>query len=139
VSVGDSQAVISTYLPQIFARLRAAAGAGVPIIAMNYYNPFLPEVWFATRSVAALQESVAQINALNGLLESIYAAAGVPVADVENAFQVNDLSLVGGTPLNVLRECEWTWVCTPPPHGPHIHANTEGYGVIAEALEQVVP
>jgi hypothetical protein len=55
-----------------------------------------------------VQAYVAQIAAFNGLLESIYAAAGDPVADVEGAFQVGDTTLIDGTPLDVLRECQWT-------------------------------
>jgi lysophospholipase L1-like esterase len=130
---------ILTYLPQILGRLRAAAGPGVPIIGMSYYGVFLPEVWEATHDLGAVQAYAAEVGALNDLLEGIYASAGDPVADVEGAFQVTDTTLVGGTPLNVLRECQWTWICAPPPHGPDIHANSAGYGVIAEAFEERLP
>jgi lysophospholipase L1-like esterase len=130
---------ILTYLPQILGRLRAAAGPGVPIIGMSYYGVFLPEVWEATHDLGAVQAYAADVGAFNDLLEGIYASAGDPVADVEGAFQVTDTTLVGGTPLNVLRECQWTWICAPPPHGPDIHANSAGYGVIAEAFEEQLP
>jgi hypothetical protein len=103
---------------------------------MNYYAVGLPAVWSATNDLSAVQAYIAQVNAFNGLLESIFAAAGDPVADVEDAFQVNDATFVGGTPLDVLRECQWTWICKPPPLGPDIHANSDGYGVIAQAFEQ---
>jgi lysophospholipase L1-like esterase len=132
-------ATILTYLPQILGRLRAAAGPGVPIVGMNYYGVGLPEVWNASHDLAAVQAYVAQVAAFNGLLEAIYGGAGDPVADVEGAFQVTDTTLVGGTPLNVLRECQWTWICASPPHGPDIHANSDGYGVIAQAFEQQLP
>jgi lysophospholipase L1-like esterase len=137
---GDqATATILAYLPQILVRLRASAGADVPIIGMSYYGVGLPGVWNATHDLLAVQAYIAQIDAFNGLLESIYAAAGDAVADVEDAFQVSDTTLVDGTPLNVLRECQWTWICTPPPLGPDIHANSDGYGVIAEAFEQQLP
>jgi lysophospholipase L1-like esterase len=138
---GDQAApTISTYLPQILAHLRAAAGPGVPIIGMNYYGVFLPEIWDATHDVTALQSYVVtQLNPFNGLLGTIYASAGDPVADVASGFQVGDTTLIGGTPLNVLRECQWTWICTSPPHGPDIHANSDGYGVIAQAFEEAMP
>jgi lysophospholipase L1-like esterase len=136
---GDqAAATILTYLPQILAGLRTAA-PGVPIIGMTYYAVGLPEVWGATHSLSALQAYIDQVTALNGLLESIYATAGDPVADVQGAFQVGDTTLVDGTPLDVLRECQWTWVCAPPPLGPDIHANTDGYGVIAKAFEEQLP
>ena len=132
-------AIIATYLPQILARLHAAAGPGVPILGMSYYGVGLPDVWESTHSLAALQAYIAAVGAFNGLLESIYAAAGVPVADVEGAFEVANTTLVDGVPLDVIRECQWTWICTPPPHGPDIHANSDGYGVIAQAFEEVLP
>jgi len=81
-------------LPVILTALRAAAGPDVPIIGMNFYDPFLPGAW-----------------AQGGLAQP---------------------------PLNVLRECEWTWACARPPVGFDIHANTDGYGVIAVAFEGVL-
>jgi lysophospholipase L1-like esterase len=137
---GDqATATIPTYLPQILARLRSATGPNVPIIGMNYYGVGLPAVWSATHDLSAIQAYIAQVDAFNGLLESIYAAMRDPIADVQDAFQVSDATLVDGTLLDVLRECQWTWVCTPPPLGPDIHANSDGYGVIAQAFEQVLP
>jgi lysophospholipase L1-like esterase len=103
---GDqAPATILTYLPQILAGLRTAAGPDVPIIGMSYYGVGLPAVWSATHDLSAVQAYIAQIVAFNGLLEFIYGAAGDPVADVEGAFQVTDTTLVSGTPLDVLREC----------------------------------
>jgi lysophospholipase L1-like esterase len=136
---GDqATATILTYLPQILAGLRSAAGPDVPIVGMSYYGVGLPEVWNTTHDLSQLQAYIAQVNAFNGLLAGIYTAAGDPVADVQGAFQVNDTTLVDGTPLDVLRECQWTWICTPPPHGPDIHATSDGYGVIAQAFEKVL-
>jgi len=130
---------ILTYLPQILQRLRTAAGPDVPILGMSYYGVGLPAVWDATHSLAAIQAYAAQVVQFNDLLEFLYASAGDPVADVEGAFQVTDTTLVDGTPLDVLRECQWTWVCAGPPFGPDIHANSDGYGVIAQAFEQQLP
>lgn len=134
----QAPATVATYLPQILIRLRAAAGPNVPIVGMTYYAVGLPEVWNTTHSLAAVQAYIDEVAALNGLLGSIYTAAGDPVADVEGAFQVWDKTLIDGTPLDVIRECQWTWVCTSPPHGPDIHANTDGYGVIAQAFEEAI-
>jgi lysophospholipase L1-like esterase len=137
---GDqATATILTYLPQILAGLRAAAGPDVPIVGMSYYGVGLPGVWSTTHDLSALQAYIAQVHAFNGLLGSIYAAAGDPVADVQDAFQVDDTTLVDGTPLDVLRECQWTWICASAPLGPDIHANSDGYGVIAQAFEQQLP
>ena len=108
-------------------------------IGMNYYDPFAPQAW-SDGGLPAVQAEVAGVVAFNDVLESAYAAAGDPIADVESAFSVTDLTLVDGTPLSVLRECQWTWICTPPPLGPDIHANSTGYGVIAQAFaDQLTP
>lgn len=124
---------IAANLPRILAALREATGPGVPIVGMNFYDPFLADVWF--RNPAGLPAEVASIVALNDFLEGIYAAAGDPVADVESAFSTTNTTLVGGTPFDVLRICAWTWECSP---AHDIHANATGYGVIAQAFLKVL-
>jgi hypothetical protein len=68
----------------------------------------------------------------------------VPVADVAGAFDIADFGDtvevpgVGPVPLSVANACAWTWFCQPPPKGPDIHPNTAGYGVIADAFEEVL-
>jgi lysophospholipase L1-like esterase len=131
---GGGVPAIAVNLPPILAALKGAVGAEVPVLAMNYYDPFVAPVWFETQSLAALQAEVAGIVGFNNFLEGIYQAFGVEVVDVEQAFSVTDLTLVGGTPVNVLRACAWTWACAKPPVGFDVHANTDGYGVIAEAF-----
>lgn len=137
LSGGGVPAIVQN-LPIILGALRQAAGPDVPIIGMNYYAVFLPVVWAQTQSVAAVQAEAANTVAFNNVLETIYGAFGDPVADVESAFSTTDTTLVGGVPLNVVRICQWTWMCAPPPFGPDIHANDAGYGVIAEAFHEVL-
>ena len=130
---------ISTNLPLILETLRDHAGPGVPIIGMNYYSPFVVD-WFG--DPAAGEVAAAQSVALNNFLESLYAGAGTPVADVESAFAVTDfttqaeLKHFGPVPLSVYNACTLTWICTAPPLGQDIHANSDGYGVIAEAFAE---
>jgi lysophospholipase L1-like esterase len=132
-------AAIATNLPIILGQLRSAAGPGVPIVGMNYYDPNLATIWLGGGSLADLKAVVGLVVAFNDFLESFYTDAGDPHADVESAFQVTDTTLVDGTPLDVIRECQWTWVCFPPPLGPDVHPNTAGYGVIAQAFLDVLP
>ncbi len=120
-------------LPTILAELRTAAGPAVPIVGMNYYGAFLPVAW-AEGGLPAVQANLAELLAFNDLLEGIYAAAGDPVADVESEFSSTDLTLVGGVPRNVVLVCQWTWMCTAG----DVHANTAGYGVIAQAFLDVL-
>jgi lysophospholipase L1-like esterase len=136
---GGGIAAIATNLPVILARLREAAGPSVPIVGMSYYSPTLPGAWFETHDVQAVHARVALLVAFNDFLEGIYGAAGDPVADVERAFASTDTTVVDGVPVDVLRVCQWTWLCAPPPHGPDIHPNSEGHGVIAHAFADVLP
>jgi lysophospholipase L1-like esterase len=128
---------IATNLPFILHTLRDHAGPGVPIVGMNYFAPDVVQ-WFA--DPAASQAAAASAVLFNNFLESLYAGAGVPVADVESAFAVTDFTTVadlkgvGPVPLSVFNACTLTWLCTPPPLGPDVHANNDGYGVIAQAF-----
>jgi lysophospholipase L1-like esterase len=130
---------IATNLPIILAQLRNAAGPGIPVVGMNYYDPNLGTIWLGGGSLADLNAEIGFAVAFNNFLEGFYTNAGDPYADVESAFQVTDTTLVNGTPLDVIRECLWTWICFPPPLGPDVHANTAGYGVIAQAFLDALP
>jgi lysophospholipase L1-like esterase len=132
--LANGLATVNQNLPVILSALREAA-PGVPIVGMTYYDPFLV-FWFSDPTAAQTTEQM--VVQLNDVLRSVYGAAGIPVADVETAFSTTDWTLVNGIPRNVERICEWTWMCDPT-YGPDIHANTAGYGAIAQAFEQVLP
>ena len=127
-------APMSTNLATILSALREAAGPDVPIVGMNYYDPFLAFWVFGDPAAAQLSEQM--VVQFNGVLGSVYGAAGDPVADVETAFSTTDWTFIGGIPLNVLRICQWTWMCGT---NPDIHPNTTGYGVIAQAFDDALP
>ena len=128
---------IATNLPFILGTLRDHAGPGVPIVGMSYYAPDVVQ-WFD--DPAAGEAAAASAVLFNNFLKSLYGGAGVPVADVESAFAVTDFTTMvdlqgaGPVPLSVYNACTLTWMCTPPPLGPDIHANNDGYGVIAQAF-----
>lgn len=125
-------------LPYILARLRAAAGPGVPIVAMNYYDPFLGLWIFGPAGKALADQSLEITKFFNQLLGGIYAQAQVPVADVARAFRITNTTPVFNVPLNVLVTLAWTWMGLPPPKGPDIHPNAIGYAVTAGAFVQVM-
>jgi lysophospholipase L1-like esterase len=127
-------------LPSILTTLRAAAGAGVPIVAMNYYDPFLA-AWLQGPSGQALAvQSEQLLLQFNGVLASAYGAFGIPVANVESAFHTTDFAPLPllGTPLNVSLVCAFTWMCAAAPVGPNIHPNALGYAVIAAAFVRTI-
>ncbi len=138
-------ATITQNLPAILPTLRAAAGPETPIVGATIYDPFLGYWLTGPEGQAFAQLSVsAAIVPLNQLLTGIYGAAGMPVADVQGAFSTTDFTTMvpmprfGPVPLNVVRLCQWTWVCAPPPLGPNNHANTAGYYAMAEAFAAVL-
>jgi len=132
---------IAANLTVIVASLRAADPNTV-IIGMNYYNPNLA-VWLQPGGSLFYFASLKLADQFNALLGVIYGGAGLPVADVATAFSSDVTILVpfspplpaGATaPLNVVRICQWTWMCAPAPVGPNIHANKAGYAVIARVF-----
>ncbi len=129
-------ATLAHNLPVILSTLRAAAGPDVTIVGMNYYNPFLasylkgPDGVFLA-AVTSLAEYV-----VNTIEETDYRAIGASVADVSGAFQsydfftMKDLPGVGPVPVNVYNICTLTYMCALG----DIHANVNGYKVIADAF-----
>ncbi len=134
----DGVAAIQTYLPQIVAALRLAAGPGVPIIGANFYDPVLA-AWLLLpqpQGPMVAQESLEITQGLNIVLNGIYTGLGAKVADVAGAFRITDFSLVPviNIPRNVLIELTWTWIGAPAPRGPDTHPNAVGYLAIAGAF-----
>jgi len=127
-------------LPQILIALRAAAGPGVPIVGMNYYDAFLaawrliPAPDGPALAVASLQ---VQRTLFNSTLEAVYNAFRVPVGSGRAAFHINDFSPVAAEPaLNVELTLAWTWDGAPATTRPNIHPNAVGYAVISPDLRQ---
>ena len=123
------------------------AAPGVPIAGMSYWNPFLG-IWVSGPGGPDLARKDAKaFGVLNAGLVSTYRDGGALVADVAGpeSFDIADFDATvktekfGELPVNVANACTWTWACTPPPRGPDIHPNTEGYGVIAQAFQAVLP
>ena len=77
---GGGVPAIAANLPVILDRLRDAAGPDVPIVGMNYYDPFLAPAWFSAHDLTALQADVSNDVAVDGFFDSLYAAAGDPDA-----------------------------------------------------------
>ncbi len=133
---------IGENLPVLLSMLRSAAPR-VPVLAMNYYDPFLAVWLLGDTGPRIAVGTVAVTAAVNRQLEDIYRHFGARVVNVQDAFGTTDLlrtvpTRYGLVPVAVARICAWTWMCEPAPVGPNIHANREGYRVIAEALFRAV-
>lgn len=135
---------VAADLTIILTALQQAADPDTPIVGMNYYNTFLAAWLTGAEGQALAAQSVLLAGFFNSTLGMVYGAFGFPVADVAEAFQSNNSSMVplppfGLVPLNVALICRWTYMCIPPPVGPNIHANPEGYGIMAGAFLPVLP
>ena len=126
---------VGSELPQILTALRKADPT-VPIIGMNYYDPFLAAWLQGPAGQALALQSLALTSTFNGILGAAYAGFGIPVANVESAFRTKNLNEIPfvNLPVNVAAVCALTWMCAPAPVGPNIHANALGYWVIAGAF-----
>ena len=127
-------------LTKIMSSIRAAAGAKVRIIGMNYYVPALSQ-WRdgpVGQQLARLSERL--VVGYNKLLAAVYQQYGARVANVFGAFHSGDFADkvrvpgIGTVPRNVAAICLWTWECAASPRGPNEHARPIGYGVIALAF-----
>jgi lysophospholipase L1-like esterase len=129
---------IKLNVPKIVAALRHAAGPKVKIAGMTYYDPFL-SLYFGTPAQRALASaSVGLAQGLNTTLATDFRAKNVRVADVATAFntytpftKTTTLAGHGTVPVAVAQICRLTWICTPAPRGPNIHAKAGGYKKIA--------
>jgi lysophospholipase L1-like esterase len=143
--VTSGLATINRNLPQILAGLKKAAPKGTTFAAMTLYDPFLAYYFApAGSTMNSLEpESITLAKVLNGDLTSIDARAGWLTADVAGAFATYDATTTvpwegRQIPLDVARLCSWTWACQTPPSGPNIHANKNGYQVIADAFASAI-
>jgi lysophospholipase L1-like esterase len=125
-------ATVASNTDRIAARLRAAAPHAT-IVAMTYYDPFLASYLTGPDGQQLAQQSLLINKVFDALLSATFRAHGFRVADVAAAFDTNDF------PADVTNICEWTWMCAPPPLGPDIHANQQGYAVIAQAFLSQIP
>jgi lysophospholipase L1-like esterase len=138
--------VLQANLGKIMATLTAASGSSLPLtIGMNYYDPELANWLKGTSPARALATASATLAlGFGNLLAGVYTHFGAKVADVYTAFQTAKfkplvtLPAFGKVPLNVALICSYTWECAAPPVGPNIHANTLGYGIIANTFLKVI-
>ncbi|HZU75967.1 MAG TPA: SGNH/GDSL hydrolase family protein [Dehalococcoidia bacterium] len=107
-----------TILPRLLDAIKTPGGhRGADLVLLNYYNPFAKEC----------PNSQDFIHTLNDHLLTDAAQFQVPVVDVYSAF--------GGDANSAANVCTLTWMCSTY-HD--VHPTTQGYRVIATAVEQVL-
>jgi lysophospholipase L1-like esterase len=141
--VANGENAIKTNTPKILRALRKAAPKGTRFVAMNLYDPVLSYYFDADPTKKGLAEaSTGFLKGINSDIQSADTSNGFETADVADAFHTYDTTPVSWEdqmiPRNVAYVCAWTWVCTTPPVGPNIHANDNGYRVIADTFAKVI-
>ena len=110
--ITDTNTLMGSNLTTIVTHLRSAAGSSVPIVGMNYFDPFL-DYWPEGGSGRAIaEESVSILGSINSVMATVYADQSVPMADVSGAFETTDLShkvktSFGRVPVAVANTCNW--------------------------------
>jgi lysophospholipase L1-like esterase len=141
------RACAADLLPRLQTRLTrivddlAAAGPGVPIVAMTYYDPLLG-LWGLVPGGRALARADQRVwSTLNTTFTTAYTGVGAAVADVATTFLIDDFTDTvvvpgrGELPVNVANTCRWTWFCSPRFAGdPHV--NAIGYKKIADTFDE---
>lgn len=126
--------VVRNNLTSIVGQLRTADPHAM-IVGMTYYDVSLAEWLTGSAGQAFATESLTVASAFRDLVADVYRAADARVADVYASFRTSDTNLgAGAVPTDVGLLCTWTWMCTPPPQGPNVHANAIGYHVIARTF-----
>jgi lysophospholipase L1-like esterase len=133
---------IKKNVPAIAKRLRKAAGSKTTVVGMTLYNPFLA-LYFDQDTRGLADASVMLARNLNASLTDGFTTNGIgKVADVARAFQSDDRTPTTyqgqSVPLDVERICTLTWMCVFKPVGPNVHANVEGYKLIARTFAPLV-
>jgi hypothetical protein len=140
-----ANATLSSNLAAIVTQLKTAAGASVPLVGMNYFDPFLPEWPLGSVGHLIVKDSLPIVETVNSDIDADDAAAGVPVADVEGAFQITDLSHKvktpeGRVPVAVANACNWLNLTCSQGEGTYgTGTDAAGAAVIATAFEKVLP
>jgi len=131
-------------LPKILKILQGAAGPNVHFVGLEYSDPYLGYYLIGSTGPAVAAATLTAFNRLNATLAHAYNSAGVPVANVPGSYKNDNetpevMAHVGKIPENVAVECQWTWICTPPPFGPDDHPNNAGYMIIARDIVATLP
>lgn len=143
----NSLNTVGANLRVILGGLRDAAGPNVPIVGMNYFDPFLTDWLQGASGQSFAQATVPLDDQVSALLAQAYAVFGVPVADVEGAFATHDFTTMvsrayGTVPVNVANVCDWldaTCHATTGAEFLGVDANATGYRVIADAFAAAAP
>jgi lysophospholipase L1-like esterase len=134
---------LDKHLPSIYRSLRRAAGAKMPIVVFNVYDPYLA---LYLQGAEYRELALLTVDLTRQISQKIATAAArqrFKVADAFSAFKVgrtSETTTVNGVPIPVAvaQTCAYTFMCQPAPVGPDIHPNDAGYAALATAAGKVL-
>lgn len=140
--VTNGVSALQKNIPGITRQLRKAAGSKTTMAGMTYYDPFLAAALQGPAGQQLATLSLPLIANVNSILSAAYTARKFEIADVAAAFQTTTTTpitvpVLGAVPTNTAFICKYTWMCAPAPIGPNIHANADGYALIADTFSKV--
>jgi lysophospholipase L1-like esterase len=131
--VAEGLSSVATNLPTALERLRAAAGADVPVLVLGYYNPWLASGYLG-EGQDQLAEAADAFTRLDDAIATATADAGATYVSLDEAFALDDETPTefGGreVPRNVAQVCALTYTCTAA----DIHLTEEGAATVANVL-----
>jgi hypothetical protein len=143
--IATTNIATTSNVTSIASLLKAAAGPSIPVVGMNYFDPFLAYWTGGAPGRSIAKESVTVIGEVNAAISAGYATKSIPVADVSGAFQTTDLhqkvtTSFGRVPVAVANVCQWLdFTCAKNQPGFAEDTNAAGALVVAGAFEKEVP
>jgi lysophospholipase L1-like esterase len=134
--IASGQVRLEKDLPKIYRALRRAAGKKIQFAVLAPYNPFLAFYLKGSESYGLAQLSISLAKQIRDTIAGAARKEKFRVADAYRAFETErytemvPLPGVGSVPYSVARICQLTFMCAPPPQGPDIHPNDDGYGLL---------
>jgi lysophospholipase L1-like esterase len=144
--VNTGIANIKKFGPKIAKALRKAGGRKLPMAVSTLYDPFLQQ-WFSGSTGQAIAQASVDLarKQVNPAIVKAFKPSGFKIAKTDTAFDTytpfSKTTTFGGrgdVPVAVAQVCKLTHMCDAPPKGPNIHANKQGYGVMANAFRKAL-
>jgi lysophospholipase L1-like esterase len=138
--VGPTLPLMQANLTLLASRIRAAAGAKTPIVAMTYCDPDLADWLLGASGKTTARQWITELRShVNPEIVKAFALAHIPVLDMTQVYgtyvpwsRVVTIPKYGTVPYAVAQICEDTYMCKMRDE----ETNYKGYAVIASQISR---